>query len=560
MTTIISGSGNSVASSDTNVVIASPSAPANSAILSNWDYSNLSFSVATQEVTPQGIFFKFDGTEMYIVGSSGDDVNQYTLSSAWNVNSATFTANSSTFTEDATPADLAFSSDGATLFIVGQSNVSVFQYTVATPWNITTATYATKSFSVSAQDATPNGLAFKSDGTKMYVSGTTTDSVFQYSLSSAWDVSTASYDSVSFSVAAQDTTPGGLSFNSTGTQMFVVGSTNDRVYQYNLSSAWNISTASFVGYFFVGFQEITPSGIYVADGQNKVYVVGNNSDFVYQYNTNNYALSILSNNTNFSNNIAINGTLYVNNAIASYGVATFNTTTTVGGTLNAGGAISFTTTTGVINIGTSQTTGVMTFGGTAATGAIILGRSTGAQTIQIGNGATTNGTIKNIGIGAAGVAGSNTTISIGSAVAGAFTSTTMHGNTLFKAAIEETANVIVTGAGANVTFAATNQNILLYAGNATANTTLNIINSANVTLNNSLANGESLSAVVMITNGATPYFINGYQVDGTAVTPRWQGGTAPTSGNANSTDVYVFTVIKTANATYTVLGSQTQFR
>jgi hypothetical protein len=233
-----------------------------------------------------------------------------------------------------------------------------------------------------------------------------------------------------------------------------------------------------------------------------------------------------------------------------------------GNSISTGGTdlVLISSATNAINIGTSQTTGAMTIGGTTQTGAIVVGLSTGAQTIQIGNGATTTGTIKTIGIGAAGVAGSNTAISIGSAVAGAFTSTTMQGNTLFKAAIEETANVVVTGAGANITFAATNQNILLYAGNATANTTLNIINSANVTLNNSLANGDSLSAVVMITNGTTPYFINGYQVDGVAVTPRWQGGTAPTSGNANSIDVYVFAVIKTANATYTVLGSQTQFR
>lgn len=230
------------------------------------------------------------------------------------------------------------------------------------------------------------------------------------------------------------------------------------------------------------------------------------------------------------------------------------------GNVSVSGSVTMGTTTGALNLGTSQTTGAMTFGGTTQTGSIVLGRSTGAQTIQIGNGATTTGNIKTIGIGAAGASGSNTAISIGSATAGAFTTTTIHGNTLFKAAIEETANVIATGAGANVTFAAANQNILLYAGNATANTTLNIINSANVTLNNSLANGDSLSAVVMITNGATPYYINGYQVDGTAVTPRWQGGSAPTSGNANATDVYVFTVIKTANATYTVLGSQTQFK
>jgi len=86
---------------------------------------------------------------------------------------------------------------------------------------------------VSSQDGGPEGLFFKDDGTKMYVVGRANDSVYQYILSTAWDVSTASYDSVSFSVASQDTSPTGLFFKTDGTKMYVVGSTNDTVYQYS---------------------------------------------------------------------------------------------------------------------------------------------------------------------------------------------------------------------------------------------------------------------------------------------------------------------------------------
>lgn len=560
MTTVISGSGTSLTTAGNDTIIASSAAPANSLVLSNWDYSGLSFSVTTQETNPQGVFFKSNGTSMYVVGTTTDAVQQYTLSSAWNVNSATFTSVSTGVTQDATPTDLAFSSDGATLFVLGQANTSVFQYTVATPWDVTTATYATKSFNVSTQEAAPTGLAFKSDGTKMYIVGTTGDAVFQYSLSSAWDVSTATYDSVSFSIATQEGAGNGLAFNSSGTQMFVLGSINDKVYQYNLGTAWDISTASYVGYSFVGSLEISGTGIYIADAQNKAYIVGATSDTVFQYDIGSYAVELLANNVNFSNNVTINGQFYANGAVNFGSTTVYYGTSTFNNTLTAAGAFTASTTTGAINIGTSQTTGATIIGGTAQTGSITVGRSTGAQTIQIGNGATTLNTTKTIGIGAAGVANSNTVITVGSAVAGAFTSTTIYGNTLYKAAIKETANIVATGAGANISFAAPSQNILIYTGNSTANSTLNIINSANVTFNNSMANGDSLSAVVMVTNGATPYYINGYQVDGVAVTPKWQGGTAPTSGNANSTDVYVFTVIKTANATYTVLGSQTQFK
>jgi hypothetical protein len=75
-----------------------------------------------------------------------------------------------------------------------------------------------------------------------------------------------------------------------------------------------------------------------------------------------------------------------------------------------------------------------------------------------------------------------------------------------------------------------------------------------------LANNQSLSVVFMNTNGAVAYYPTVFQVDGSAVTPKWQGGSAPTSGNTLSVDIYVVSLIKTANATYTVLASQSQFK
>lgn len=130
----------------------------------------------------------------------------------------------------------------------------------------------------------------------------------------------------------------------------------------------------------------------------------------------------------------------------------------------------------------------------------------------------------------------------------------------FFSSIEEKVTISASAAGANVNLDAITQSVLFYTNNATANTTINLRGSSTVPLNNVLANGQSLSVVFMNTQGATAYYVNGYQIDGAAVTPKWQNGTAPTSGNANSTDVYCFTAIKTANATYTVLASQTQFK
>jgi hypothetical protein len=75
-----------------------------------------------------------------------------------------------------------------------------------------------------------------------------------------------------------------------------------------------------------------------------------------------------------------------------------------------------------------------------------------------------------------------------------------------------------------------------------------------------MAVGEQISAVLLNTNGATPYYPTGFTIDGSAVTPKWLGGTAPSAGNANSVDAYVYTIIKTAaTPTYTVLASQNKF-
>ena len=98
-----------------------------------------------------------------------------------------------------------------------------------------------------------------------------------------------------------------------------------------------------------------------------------------------------------------------------------------------------------------------------------------------------------------------------------------------------------------------------YTSNATANFTLNFRTSNTVALNTTLAVGESVTVVFLNTNGATAYYPNAFQIDGSSVTPKWFGGTAPSSGDANSINAYTFVIIKTASATFTVLASAGKF-
>jgi hypothetical protein len=123
----------------------------------------------------------------------------------------------------------------------------------------------------------------------------------------------------------------------------------------------------------------------------------------------------------------------------------------------------------------------------------------------------------------------------------------------------EKASIIASAPSATTTFDIISEAVDYYTVNSTTNFTLNIRGDASRTLNSVLTVGQSVTIALMVTNGSTAYYPNVIQIDGVAVTPKWQGGTAITSGNSNSIDVYVFTVIKTASATYTVLGTQTRF-
>lgn len=123
-------------------------------------------------------------------------------------------------------------------------------------------------------------------------------------------------------------------------------------------------------------------------------------------------------------------------------------------------------------------------------------------------------------------------------------------------------NWVVDGDGASGTVSiATNQGSAWYfTANATGNWTLNVTHISGITtINDLLANGDSITVAFAATQGSTAYYQTGFQIDGASVTPKWQGGSAPSAGNPNSIDVYVFTIIKTGTSTYTVLGSQTQF-
>jgi sugar lactone lactonase YvrE len=256
-------------------------------ILNNAAYESINISVASQDAISRGIFFKPDGTKMYVVGDFNNRVYQYSLSIPWVVSSASYDSVSfSVGSQEATPMFIFFKPDGTKMYVIGATQARVFQYSLSIPWDISSASYDSVNFLVTAQAGSPNGIFFKPDGTKMYVVADNDNTIYQYSLSSAWVVSSASYDSVSFSVGSQETQPRGIFFKPDGTKMYVVGENSDAVYQYSLPTPWVLTGATYDSISFsVASQDASPNGIFFKPDGTKMYVLGGtgSTDAVYQY-------------------------------------------------------------------------------------------------------------------------------------------------------------------------------------------------------------------------------------------------------------------------------------
>ena len=255
--------------------------------LSEAVYDSVSFDLSSQDTNPRDLVFSGDGTKMYIYGGQSSRIYQYSLSTGFDLSTASYDSVSFDFSSQGTGGpSLALSNDGTKLFVFTYSNKTVFQYSLSTAFDLSTASYDSISFSVGSQDTDTNDITFNNAGTKMYMVGNTNNSVFQYSLSTAFDLSTASYDSVSFSFSSQDTSPYDMAFNSNGTKMYMVGTTDDTIYQYSLSTAFDVGTASYDSISFtLTISGIACTGMFFGSNGTKLYVLDVVTDSIYQYST-----------------------------------------------------------------------------------------------------------------------------------------------------------------------------------------------------------------------------------------------------------------------------------
>jgi hypothetical protein len=194
----------------------------------------------------------------------------------------------------------------------------------------------------------------------------------------------------------------------------------------------------------------------------------------------------------------------------------------------------------------------------------------GNTAIQLGNTVTTlnNMTFANVTISSVATTFpnnylSNSTVTLGNATLTLGGTTSTVGNLTVTNALvtemRETTTISATAATGTINYDALTQVVLYFTTDASGNFTVNFRGTSSISLNSLMSTGQSLSATFLVTNGATAYYNSVVQVDGSTVTPKWQGGTAPTSGNASSIDSYTYVIIKTGSAAFTVLASVTKF-
>jgi hypothetical protein len=187
----------------------------------------LETSIPNQEGFSQDIAWNNDGSRLYELGGADDKIYQYTVSTSFDISSASFSTSIST--QDVNPQGIAWNDDGSRLYEAG-NDALIYQYTVSTSFDISSASFST---SINSQDGSPEGIAWNDDGSRLYEVGSDSDNIYQYTVSSPFDITSASF---STSINTQGGNPTGIAWNDDGSRLYEVDFSNNEIYQYNVTA------------------------------------------------------------------------------------------------------------------------------------------------------------------------------------------------------------------------------------------------------------------------------------------------------------------------------------
>lgn len=244
-------------------------------------YDSTFVDVSPEDRFPRSVSFKPDGTKMYLNGWGNNFIHQYTLSTAWDVGTASYdNVRFSVGSQDLSNQSIVFGNNGSTLYMVGSGSDRIYQYNLSIAWDLLSISYSGLSFSIThiaGGGTSPNSIDANQDGSKLYVAAN--NNIYQYNLSTPWNLSSASYSGTSVYVADEGN-PSGMHFTSDGLKLYTISGTT--VFLYSLSSAWDIGTATYTGFSFTTTNNDVMD-VAVSDDDSKMYTVSYGNDAVYQY-------------------------------------------------------------------------------------------------------------------------------------------------------------------------------------------------------------------------------------------------------------------------------------
>ena len=225
-----------------------------------------------------GITFKPDGTKMFVVGMTQDRIFEFDLSTAFDISTATISSNEYNHgSENTNATDIKFNSDGTKLFLAGITDQEINEYNLSTAYDVSTSVHQNTYFNGDGLEFV--AIAFNTNGTKLFIYDETgTDSIKQYSLSSPFDLSNAvlqkQYTGTSSKTLAKiNGNPQGLAFSSDGTKMFVTGKSVDKIKEFTLSTPFDLSNVTLGGGYDLSDEIDEPSGIAFSDDGSKLFVL-----------------------------------------------------------------------------------------------------------------------------------------------------------------------------------------------------------------------------------------------------------------------------------------------
>ncbi len=251
------------------------------------------FSVAARVVDSEGLHFRPDGLKMY-VSHEGEIIETYNLTSPYDVSTATFAGVSETYTNayEFIPREIVFNSDGSQMYIAHSASNFIAEYTLSTPYQVATATYTgvPDDLSVGAQEASLRGHTFNQDGSKLYVTGVNQDSIFAYELSLPFDVSTASYAGERLYLGNEEDGPQDLIFKPDGTEVYVVGDDSEFILKYLLATPFDVSSGTFAGFsqsLDTGNEDTEMRGMAFNRNGTRLLILGDDTEEVVEYDIEN---------------------------------------------------------------------------------------------------------------------------------------------------------------------------------------------------------------------------------------------------------------------------------